>query len=71
MSEFTITDPSIGSDRFEFCVNSFGEVEFVNLNGRVFERDDVKVDLGKLAEAYLKRRAKERQDEYERIFADE
>lgn len=71
MSEFTITDPSIGSDRFEFCVNSFGEVEFVNLNGRIFEKDAVKVDLGKLAEEYLKRRAKERQDEYERIFTDE
>lgn len=71
MSEFTITDPSIGSDQFEFCVNSFGEVEFVNLNGRIFEKDAVKVDLGKLAEAYLKRRAKERQDEYERMFSDE
>lgn len=71
MSEFTITDPSIGSDQFEFCVNSFGEVEFVNLNGRIFEKDAVNVDLGKLAEAYLKRRAKERRNEYERIFADE
>lgn len=71
MSEFTITDPSIGSDQFEFCVNSFGEVEFVNLNGRIFEKGTVNVDLGKLAEAYLKRRAKERQDEYERMFIDE
>lgn len=71
MSEFTITDPSTGSDRFEFCVNSFGEVEFINLNGWVFEKDRVNVDLGKLAEAYLKRRAEERRDEYERIFTDE
>lgn len=71
MSEFTITDPSIGSDQFEFCVNSFGEVEFVNLNGRIFEKNAVNVDLGKLAEAYLRRRAEERRNEYERIFTDE
>ena len=71
MSEFTITNPSIGSDQFEFCVNSFGEVEFVNLNGWIFKKDDGHVDLGKLAEAYLKRRAEERRDEYERIFTDE
>lgn len=38
---------------------------------RIFEKGTVNVDLGKLAEAYLKRRAEERQNEYERIFTDE
>lgn len=54
---------------FEFCVNSFGEIEYVVLNGYKIYPDEA--DLGKLVNAYFKKLAedgKAREENPERIF---
>lgn len=56
------------SGEFEFFVNKEGVIEFVVLNGIPISRDDTSVDLGKLCEAYLRKRKELADREYDRLF---
>lgn len=56
------------SGEFEFYVNEDGIIEYVVLNGIPISKDDTNVDLGKLCEAYLRKRREILDQEYNRLF---